>query len=61
MPKYRLRLTKILEDGTELEISHIVDDPWYLSPILKDLAKRIHLPMPPPNFPGQGELFRKAA
>lgn len=60
MTKYRVRITRVLEDGTEVELVSVCDEPWYISPILKDMAKRVHLPMPPPKLAGQMALGEAA-
>lgn len=61
MPKIRVHISRVLEDGSEVTLVSMTDEPWYVSPVLKDMAKRIHLPMPPVHFKGQTELFPKAA
>jgi hypothetical protein len=58
MTTYNMRLTKILEDGSEVVIAeHKKEAGWYLSPMLDRLAKRIYEPRPKPQLEGEVPLF----
>lgn len=56
MSKYRVLVTKVLEDGTELEVANTCDYPWFISPVLKALARQLHQPAPPITLHGQEEM-----
>ena len=58
MAIYNLRLTKVLEDGTEVIISTYKNEPgWYMSPMLSHLGKRLYEPKPKPKLEGEVPLF----
>lgn len=56
MPRYRVLVTKLLEDGSEVEVANTCDYPWFISPVLKALAKQLHQPAPPITLTGQQEM-----
>lgn len=57
MARYRAKLTKILDDGTEIDLVDIEDYPWFVRPVLKDaVAKYLKDTAPPTHFEGQMEL-----
>lgn len=56
--QYRLSLTKLLEDGTEVNIAEYKSEPgWFISPVLAHLAKQTHEPKPKPVIRGEVPLF----
>ena len=57
MARYRAVVTKILEDDTEVELVNVDDCGWYVSPVLKAIARQIYESRPPVNFEGQGDIM----
>lgn len=55
---YNLKLTKVLEDGTEVDIASYKKEPgWFISPMLKGLADQTKEPKPKPVLKGEVPLF----
>ena len=56
--RYNLKLTKILEDGTEVPVTNLNNEPgWYISPWLTHLAKQTFEPKPKQTLPGEVPMF----
>lgn len=53
MRKYRVVVHKILEDGTEIELVNVCEPGWYVSPMLKALARQTYEPQPHTTLVGQ--------
>lgn len=60
--KYRVKVTKILEDGTELEVISTEDYPAYVRMELRRLVARMGNSAGPVEvLPGQEPMFEAAA
>lgn len=56
--RYNLRLSKVLEDGTEVNVAEYKNEPgWYISQWLTHLAKQTYEPKPKPVMKGEVPLF----
>lgn len=55
--RYRVTIIKVLEDGTEIEMVRAYDPAWFVSPMLKEFAKKIYEPAPVRNIRGQVEIW----
>lgn len=56
MARYRVSIRKVLEDGSEVEMVSMCEPGWYVSPVLKALARQTYEPAPQPNYEGQLSL-----
>lgn len=54
--KYRVVVTRLLEDGTEVEIANTTDFPWFVSPLLKAIGRQVYEPAPAQGLPGQAQI-----
>lgn len=56
--RYNFKLTKVLEDGTEVDVAVYKNEPgWFVSPMLKALADQTKEPKPKPVLKGEVPMF----
>jgi hypothetical protein len=54
--KYRVEVARVFDDGSETMIAQVTDYGWYVSPLLKTLARQCHEPAPVIPVVGQLKL-----